>query len=121
MASHRMDRTTEDIKREITAILRELKDPRVQGGLISVVRVEVTSDLSYCKVYISAMDGMEKAKTAVLGLKSAAGFIRHELGARLDLRHVPALQFAATDSIEYSANISKMLNGLRSEEDGSSK
>ncbi len=116
MASHRIDRTTEDIKRELTAIFRELKDPRVQG-LISVVRVEVTSDLSFCTVYISAMGGMEQAKTAVTGLKSAAGFIRHEMGSRLKLRHVPDLVFKATDSIEYSANISRLLNDLRSNED----
>lgn len=116
MASHRMGRTTEDIKRELTAIFRELKDPRVQG-LISIVRVEVTSDLSFCTVYISAMEGMERAKQAVTGLKSASGFIRRELGARLQLRHVPELVFKATDSIEYSANISKLLNDLRSEPD----
>ncbi|MCI9272924.1 MAG: 30S ribosome-binding factor RbfA [Clostridiales bacterium] len=119
MASHRIDRTTEDIKRELTAIFRELKDPRVQNVLLSVVRVEVTSDLSYCKVYVSAMEGLSKAKEAVQGLKSAAGFIRHELGGRLSLRHVPSLQFLATDSIEYSANISRMLHDLRSgDEDG---
>ena len=54
MPSHRMGRTTEDIRRELTAILREVKDPRVQGnGMISIVRVEVTNDLSYCTVYIS--------------------------------------------------------------------
>lgn len=56
MASHRIDRTTEDIKRELTAILRELKDPRVQETMLSVVRVEVTNDLSYCKVYVSSME-----------------------------------------------------------------
>lgn len=116
MASHRIGRTTEDIKRELTAIFRELKDPRVQG-LISIVRVEVTSDLSFCTVYVSAMGGMEQAKTAVIGLKSAAGFIRHELGASLKLRHVPEMLFKATDSIEYSANISRMLNNLRSDDD----
>jgi len=113
MASHRIGRTTEDIKRELTAIFRELKDPRVQG-LISIVRVEVTSDLSFCTVYVSAMGGIEQANTAVIGLKSAAGFVRHELGSRLKLRHVPELVFHATDSIEYSANISRMLNDLRS-------
>lgn len=112
MASHRMGRTTEDIKRELTAIFRELKDPRVQG-LISIVRVDVTSDLSYCTVFVSAMEGMERAKQAVTGLKSASGFIRRELGARLELRHVPELTFKATDSIEYSANISRMLDDLR--------
>ena len=120
MASHKMGRITEDIRRELTAIFRELKDPRVQG-LISIVRVEVTSDLSYCTVYISAMEGMDRAKQAVTGLKSASGFIRHELGARLELRHIPELVFKATDSIEYSANISKMLNDLRSDHDDQSE
>lgn len=113
MANHRIGRVTEDIKRELTAILRELKDPRVQGTLLSVVRVEVTNDLSYCKISVSSMEGMDHAKRAVEGLKSASGFIRRELGARLELRHVPALQFSATDSIEYSANIAKLLNDLK--------
>jgi len=114
MPSHRMGRTTEDVKRELTAIFRDLKDPRVQG-LISIVRVDVTSDLSFCTVYVSAMEGLDRAKQAVVGLKSATGFIRHELGSRLDLRHVPDLIFKPTDSIEYSANIAKVLNDLRSE------
>lgn len=113
MPSHRMERTTEDIRREVTAILREVKDPRVQG-LISVVRVEVTNDLSYCTVYVSAMEGLEHAKEAVKGLKSAAGFIRRELGHRLSLRHTPELLFRATDSIEYGANINRLLNDLES-------
>lgn len=113
MPSHRMERTTEDIRREITAILREVKDPRAQG-LISVVRVEVTNDLSYCTVYVSAMEGLERAKEAVKGLKSAAGFIRRELGRRLSLRHTPEMLFRATDSIEYGANINHLLNGLES-------
>lgn len=114
MPSHRMGRTTEDIRRELSAILREVKDPRVQGnGMISIVRVEVTNDLSYCTVYISSMTGMEHAQNAVKGLKSAAGFIRRELGRQLKLRHVPELIFKATDSIEYSANISKILNDLK--------
>lgn len=117
MASHRMGRTTEEIKRELTAILRELKDPRVANSMISVVRVEVSNDLSYCKVYISAMEGIDRAKEAVKGLKSAGGFIRHELGARLTLRHVPSMIFEATDSIEYSANISRMLSELDIKED----
>ena len=111
MPSHRMGRTTEDIRRELTAILREVKDPRVQG-MISIVRVEVTNDLSYCTVYISSMEGMEQAKTAVKGLKSAAGFIRRELASSLYLRHVPELIFKATDSIEYGAHISKILHDL---------
>ena len=102
MPSHRMGRTTEDIRRELTAILREVKDPRVQG-MISIVRVEVTNDLSYCTVYISSMEGMEQAKTAVKG---------RELASSLHLRHVPELIFKATDSIEYGAHISKILHDL---------
>ena len=112
MASHRMGRTTEDIKRELTAVLRELKDPRVANAMISIVRVEVSNDLSYCKVYVSAMEGLDRAKEAVKGLKSASGFIRHEIGSRLTLRHVPTMIFEATDSIEYSANISHILSEL---------
>ena len=112
MPSHRMDRTTEDIKRELTAILREVKDPRVSDYFVSIVRVEVTNDLSYCTVYISTIEGIEKTAEVIKGLKSAAGFVRHELGSRLSIRHTPQLIFKATDSIEYSANISKMLNDL---------
>ena len=112
MPSHRIERTTEDIRRELTAIFRELKDPRVSGAFLSIVRVEVTNDLSYCTVQVSAIEGLDRAKEAVKGLKSAGGFIRRELGHRLRLRHVPELIFNATDSIEYSANISRILSSL---------
>ena len=112
MASHKIERASEDIRRELTAIFRELKDPRVNQAFLSIVRVEVTNDLSYCTVYVSAMEGMDAANNAVKGLKSAAGYIRREIGARLKLRHVPEMIFKATDSIEYSANISRILNDL---------
>ena len=112
MANHRLGRTTEDIKRELTAIFRELKDPRVTEVFLSIVRVEVTNDLSYCTVFVSALEGLDKAKGACKGLDSAAGYIRRELGHRLKLRHVPSLIFTATDSIEYSAEISRILNSL---------
>ena len=112
MPSHKLGRTTEDIRRELSALLRELKDPRTQNMLLSIVRVEVTNDLSYCTVYVSAMEGLDRAKTAVQGLKSASGFLRRELGRRLQLRHVPELIFMATDSIAYGANISRILHDL---------
>lgn len=111
MAGYRMDRTGEDIMRELTAILRTVKDPRV-SGLISIVRVDVTRDLSYATVYISAIEGIDAAKEAVKGLKSAAGYMRRELGNALRLRHVPELQFVADDSIAYSARIAQTLSGL---------
>ncbi len=120
MPSHKIGRITEDVRRELSAILRDVKDPRVGGCLLSVVRVEVTSDLSYCTVYVSTMEGMEKTKTAVKGLKSAAGYVRRELGKRLSLRHVPELIFKPTDSIEYGAHISKVLNDLELESPGES-
>lgn len=114
---YRMGRTNEDVLRELTAILRKVKDPRV-NGLITIVRVEVTNDLSYATVYISSMDGIEVAKEAVVGLKSAAGYMRRELGAALRLRHVPELRFVADDSIAYSAHISETLIKLEKEREG---
>ena len=112
MANHKIGRTTEDIKRELTAIFRELKDQRVTEVFLSIVRVEVTNDLSYCTVFVSSLEGIDKTKNACKGLDSAAGFIRRELSHRLKLRHVPSLIFTATDSIEYSAEISRILNSL---------
>ena len=117
MASHKLGRITEDIKRELTAILRTVKDPRVTSVFLSVVRVEVTNDLSYCKIYVSALEGMDKAKSALKGLKSASGYIRRELAHRLKLRHVPELIFEATDGIERSADISRILESLNIQED----
>ncbi len=112
MPSHRIDRSAEDIKRELTDIFRSLKDPRVTSCLLSIVRVELTNDFSVCKVYVSAMEGIEHAQNAVKGLKSAAGYIRHELSLRLRLRHTPELRFIADNSIEHSADISKLLDSL---------
>lgn len=112
MPGNKIARVTEDVRRELTAILREVKDPRVKGCLLSVVRVDVTNDLSYCTAYVSTMEGLERTGTAVQGLQSAAGYIRRELGRRLRLRHVPQLLFKPTDSIEYGASISKMLEDL---------
>ena len=112
MPNFRADRMSEDIQREIAAILREMKDPRLHNGIISVVRGETAHDLSYSKVYISSMNGLDTAKEAVKALKNAQGYIRRELGTRLRLRFAPALAFEATDSIEYSANISRLLNDI---------
>ena len=113
MAGYKSDRVAEDIKREIITIIRdEIKDPRVQGKLLTVIRVEVTGDLSYAKAYISAMEGIDAAKEAVTGLKNAAGYIRREVGQRLRLRKTPELRFVADDSIEHGMSIAKMLNDL---------
>ncbi|MCI8553540.1 MAG: 30S ribosome-binding factor RbfA [Clostridiales bacterium] len=118
MVGYRMDRVNEDVRRELTAILRTLKDPRVTGVLLSIVRVEVTNDLSYATVYVSAVEGLDAAKTAVRGLVSAQGYIRRELGAALKLRHVPELRFIADGSIEYSAHIARKIQALEEKEGG---
>jgi ribosome-binding factor A len=96
----------------LTAILRRVKDPRVSGTMLSIVRADVTNDMSYATVYVSSVDGMEATREAVKGLKSAAGFMRRELGMALSLRHTPELRFVADDSIEYSSRITATLNSL---------
>ena len=112
MPSHRNGRINEDVKRELTDILRTVKDPRV-SGMLTVVRAEVSSDLSYATVRISDMEGIERARQSVKGLSSASGYIRRELGKRLQLRKVPELRFVADDSIEYSADIARILKDLK--------
>ena len=112
MGTYKQDRAAEDIKRELAAVIRELKDPRIAEHLISVSRAEVTADLSYVKVYVSAIEGYEKTVESVKGLKNAAGFLRRELGARLKLRKTPELRFIADNSIEHSAHISRIIDSF---------
>ena len=104
MPSYRVERTAEDIRFQLGNLMRELKDPRI-SGMLSVVKIDLSSDFSFCKVYVSSLEGIERAKEAVRGLESAAGYIRREIGSRLKLRHVPSLQFVADDSIEHAAEI----------------
>jgi len=112
MGSFRTARLGEDIKRELTDIFRMLKDYRIDQ-MLTIVRLELASDLSFCKVYVSSMQGIEKAEESVKGLVSATGFIKRELGARMQMRRVPELKFIADDSIEYSAYISRKLDELK--------
>ncbi len=111
MASFKVGRLSEDIKRELSALFREIKDPRV-STMLSVVRCEVSGDLSHCKVYVSAIEGEEKTVESVAGLKSASGFIKRELSNRLHLRKCPELHFIADSSIAYSAKINDILENL---------
>ncbi|MBR3738319.1 MAG: 30S ribosome-binding factor RbfA [Eubacterium sp.] len=111
MPGYRIDRITEDIKRELIHILREVKDPRV-SDMISVVKVDVSNDLSYAKIYISDIAGIEKAKESVKGLKAASGFIRKRLSSSLHLRKTPELKFIADDSIEKGFDLFAKLNSL---------
>lgn len=116
MPSYKRGRLNEDVKREMTAILREVKDPRV-SGMISVVTVDVASDLSVAKIYLSSLEGIDAMKESLAGLKSAAGFIRSQLASRLGLRKAPELRFIADDGIERSAHIAKLLHDTHKGED----
>ena len=109
MANYRLDRTSEDILRELTAILRTVKDPRVTASMVTIVKVDVTRDMSYATIFISSMNGLEAAKEAVKGLKSAAGYMRRQLGLALSLRYTPELRFVADDSIQQGAHILELL------------
>lgn len=112
MAGYKINRITSDIKISLSELLREVKDPRV-SKLLSIVKVDVSGDLSYATVYVSAIEGFEATVSSVKALKGAAGFLRRELGARLKLRKVPELRFIADDSIEQSANISKIIESFK--------
>ena len=111
MPSYKTARNAEDIRRELTDIFRQLKDPRITG-MLSIVSLELSNEQSWCKVFISSLDGMEAAQNAVKGLTSAAGYIRKEIGMRLKMRYTPQFTFVADDGIKHSADISKLLKDL---------
>ena len=115
MAGFHIDRISEDIKREIVSIMRELKDPRI-SDMLTVVKVDVSGDLSYAKVYISAIDGIDAAKRSVKGLESAQGYIRKQLGSRLHLRKSPELRFIADDSIEKGMDLFEKIKEITHED-----
>lgn len=111
MASNRIARINEEIQKELSGLLRNVKDPRVQGTMISITRVETTPDLHYTKVYVSFLQE-EKAKDAMKGLKSAAGFLRRDLAHNLKLRYAPEIVWALDDSITYGAHMLELINSL---------
>ena len=117
MAGYRTGRVSEDIKRETVAVIRTLKEPRVRDKILTVVRVEVSSDLSFAKVYVSSMGGIDDAKEAVKGLQSATGLIRREVGNRLHLRKTPELKFIADDSVEHRMEIFKKIEKFSTREE----
>lgn len=112
MPSHKSQRTAEDIKRELAVVMQEIKDPRVNGKLLTVVRVNVSKDSTYAKVYISDLAGMAGAEDAAAALNGAAGYIRGEIARNLHLRKAPELKFIADDSIAHGMEIIKELETL---------
>lgn len=111
-AYNRIDRISEEVKKELSLVVRELKDPRLNSNMISVVNVTVTKDLRFAKAYISVWGDEKEKKGAIDALKGAAGFIRKEIGNRIDLRYTPEFSFVLDDSIEYGSHINEVLKNL---------
>lgn len=116
MSSNRINRINEEIQKELSALLRTVKDPRVQDTMISITRVETTPDLRYTKVYVSFLQE-ERVKDAMAGLKSAAGYLRRQLGHNLQLRYSPEIIWSEDDSITYGARMLKLINSLEVKHD----
>lgn len=110
MSFPRVNRISEEYKREISDIIRnDIKDPRI-AEFTSVMSVEVTRDLRYAKVYISVLGDEKKREETLEGLKSAAGFVRREISKRVKLRYTPEIVFESDNSIEHGIYISKLID-----------
>lgn len=115
MPSVRYDRINEELKKALSEIVREMKDPRI-SPMTTILRVEATNDLKLAKVKVSVYDKSDDVrKETVAQLNRAEGFIARELGKRVDIRRIPTLKFTLDDSIEYAMHISEIINQLNSE------
>ena len=110
MPSNRIGRINEEIQRELSGLIRSVKDPRVHG-LVSITAVDTTPDLRYAKIYVSVLDKSD-VNEVVKGLKSAAGYLRRELGRAMQLRYTPELTFTPDDSIAEGAHILELIEKL---------
>ncbi|MDE6148728.1 MAG: 30S ribosome-binding factor RbfA [Ruminococcus sp.] len=118
MSGVKSGRMSEDIRRIISAKMRELKDPRLgNGSMLTVIRCDVSGDGSFCKVYISSLEGFDKAKEAVKGLTSASGYLKREISNVLKLRKCPDLKFVADNSAESSVRIFEKLKNIKVEQE----
>lgn len=115
MASTRIDRISEEVMKALAESIRAVKDPRVKNGLVSITHCEVTGDLRYAKVYISVFGSDEQAAEVMKGLKSASGWLRREVGHKVQLRYAPELVFHLDQSIQTGAHISKVIHDLERE------
>lgn len=109
MAGFKTNRIASELQKELSSLIRDLKDPRI-SGLLSVVKVDVSGDLSVAKIYVSAIEGVEASKRSVKGLESASGFLKREISNRLKLRKMPEFKFIADDSISHSAHIADIIS-----------
>jgi len=111
MSKNRIERINDDIQRVLSELLRNVKDPRLKQGMLSITDVVTSPDLRYAQIYISALDVSDE-KELLKGLKSASGYLRRELGSVLNLRYTPELQFKIDKSIERGVHISRLLDSL---------
>ena len=108
MSYQRIDRISEEVRREVDAIIREdLNDPRIDGTF-SVTRADVTGDLRFAKIYVSVLED-DKRDGLMEALKNAKGYIRRALGKRMIIRYSPELIFVSDKNIEYGVHIAKVL------------
>ena len=115
MSQQRIGRINEEIQKELSSLIRTLKDPRVQNAMISITTVDTTGDLRYAKVYVSVLQ-KERAREVLKGLKSAGGFLRREIGQKLQLRYTPELIFVEDDSITKGAKMYALLSSMETRE-----
>ena len=111
MATNRISRIDEDLQRELSALMRRVKDPRVQQGLFTITAVEAMGDLRYAKVYYSILGEVDE-KELRKGLRSIAPWLRRELGSALSLRYTPELIFELDRSIAHGAHINELIGKL---------
>ena len=112
MANFNLKRLNEDIKREISAAIGGVKDPRVAKNFVTVTHCDVTSDLSYCKVMIACMGGEGRTAKAVEGMTAAAGYFKKCIASRIRVRKIPELIFLPDNSLDYSAHIEDIIAHL---------
>ena len=112
MSQKNMGRLAQDMKRELIAIIGRLKDPRLEGGLLTITRLEVTPDLDVAKVYVSVMGRAEGARSAIDALNRAAGHIRTEVSRSMHIRKAPRFTFIEDGGAAYAAHIDQLLKEL---------
>ena len=114
-ANNRLSRINDEILKELSQIIRgELKDPRI-GAMTSVIRVETTQDLKYCKVFVSVLGDEKEKENVMKGLKNAAGFIRRLIAQRINLRYTPEMLFKLDESAEYAIRMDQLINQIAKE------
>lgn len=109
MANFNIKRLSEDIRREISAAVSGVKDPRVAEGFVTITRCELTNDMSYCKVWVACMGGSERTAKAVEGMTAASGYFKKQIVAAVRMRKIPELIFKPDNSLEYSEHIEEII------------